>query len=97
MTSARPPEGPDDTATRYASDRCIHELFEQQVERTPDAVAVEYEDEQLTYAELNTRANRLAHHLRSSGLGVGPEMFVGLCVERSIEMLVGLLQEIHEQ
>ncbi|HZF48381.1 MAG TPA: amino acid adenylation domain-containing protein [Polyangiaceae bacterium] len=91
MTSARPPEAGGDTAAAYASDRCVHDLFEQQVERTPDAVAVEYEDERLTYAELNTRANRLAHHLRSSGLGVGPEVLVGLCVERSIEMVVGLL------
>jgi amino acid adenylation domain-containing protein len=69
--------------------RCAHELFEEQVGRTPAAVAVEYEGKQLTYAELNRRANQLAHHLRS--LGVGPEVRVGICMERSLEMMVGLL------
>jgi amino acid adenylation domain-containing protein len=68
---------------------CIHELFEAQVERTPDAVAVVYEDKQLSYRELNRRANQLAHHLRR--LGVGPEVLVGVCMERSLEMLLGLL------
>ncbi len=67
----------------------MHELFEQQVEQTPDAVTVVYEGEQLTYEELNRRANQLAHHLQK--LGVGPEVKVGLCVERSLEMIVGLL------
>jgi surfactin family lipopeptide synthetase A len=69
--------------------RCIHELFEEQVKRTPDAVAIVFEDKQLTYQQLNNRANQLAHHLRS--LGVEPEVLVGLFVERSIEMIVGLL------
>lgn len=69
--------------------QCIHELFEAQVTRSPDAVAVASEDKQLTYWELNTRANQLAHHLQS--LGVGPEAPVGICVERSLEMVVGLL------
>jgi amino acid adenylation domain-containing protein len=59
------------------------------VERTPDAVAVVFEDQQLTYRELNTRANQLAHYLRK--LGVGPEVLVGICVERSLEMIIGLL------
>src|SRR5262249_6878874 len=64
-------------------------LFEAQVERTPDAVAVVFEKQQLSYRGLNERANQLAHHLR--GLGVGPETLVGICVERSLEMIVGLL------
>lgn len=68
---------------------CIHQLFEAQVEQRPDAVAVTFEDEQLTYWELNQRANQLAHHLRP--LGVGPEVLVGICMERSLEMVVGLL------
>jgi amino acid adenylation domain-containing protein len=70
-------------------DRCVHELFAEQARRTPDAVAVQFEAEQLTYAELNARANRLARHLVS--LGVGAEALVGICVERSIEMVLGLL------
>ena len=77
------------TERPYRSDVCIHELFEEQVERTPDAVAVVYEDVQLTYAELNVRANRLAHHLR--GLGVGPDLRVALCLERSMDLVVSLL------
>ncbi|HYO58358.1 non-ribosomal peptide synthetase, partial [Archangium sp.] len=70
-------------------DICAHQLFEAQVQRTPDAVAVTFEGAQLTYAELERRANQLAHHLRS--LGVGSETRVGLCVERSLEMVVGIL------
>ena len=77
------------TDTAYPHDRCIHELFEAQADRAPDAIAVVYEDQQLSYGELNARANQLAHYLR--GLGVGPETLVGLCVERSVEMVVGLL------
>jgi amino acid adenylation domain-containing protein len=76
-------------AQDYAVEECLHELFEEQVERTPNAIAVSYEAEQLTYNELNRRANQLARYLRK--LGVGPEMLVGICVERSIEMVVGLL------
>ncbi|MEP6707581.1 MAG: amino acid adenylation domain-containing protein, partial [Pyrinomonadaceae bacterium] len=78
-----------DTTSESATGHCIQELFEAQVERTPAAVAVIHEKEKLTYAELNSRANRLAHHLRA--LGVGPEVLVGICMERSIEMIVGLL------
>ena len=79
----------NDTKTDYPNDKCIHELFETQVEKTPDAVAVVFEDQRLTYRELNHRANQLAHYLRK--LGVGPEVLVGICVERSIELIVGLL------
>ena len=77
------------TTREYESEQCIQQLFEAQVERTPEAVAVVYEAEQLTYAELNERANQLAHYLRA--LGVGPEVLVGICVERSLEMVVGVL------
>ncbi|MFN6513535.1 MAG: amino acid adenylation domain-containing protein [Nostoc sp. CreGUA01] len=68
---------------------CIHHLFETQVEKTPDAVAVVFENEQLTYQELNTKANKLAHYLQK--LGVKSEVLVGICVERSLNMLIGLL------
>lgn len=68
---------------------CIQQLFERQVERSPDAVAVVFEDQQLTYEQLNRYANQLAHHLVHLGVGTGT--LVGLCVERSLEMVVGLL------
>ena len=68
---------------------CIHQLFEKQVERSPDAVAVVYEDEKLTYGELNRRSNQLAHVLRR--MGVGPETLVGVYMERSLEMVIGIL------
>ncbi|MBD2410736.1 amino acid adenylation domain-containing protein [Nostoc calcicola FACHB-3891] len=68
---------------------CIHQMFEMQVERSPQAIAVVFENTQLTYEQLNQRANQLAHYLRS--LGVGPEVLVGICLERSLEMIVGLL------
>jgi amino acid adenylation domain-containing protein len=79
----------NDTARDYPTERCVHELIEDQIERSPDAVAVVYEGEELSYRELNSRANRLAHYLRTQG--VGPDSLVGLCVERSFEMLVGIL------
>lgn len=79
----------NNTETDYPKDACINQLFEEQVERSPDAIALVFEKEQLTYKELNQRANQLAHHLRN--LGVGPEVLVGICVERSLEMVVGLL------
>jgi amino acid adenylation domain-containing protein len=68
---------------------CIHQRFEAQVEQTPNAIAVVFKDEQLTYQELNCRANQLAHYLQT--LGVGPGTFIGLCLERSIELIVGWL------
>jgi amino acid adenylation domain-containing protein len=77
------------TQVDYPKNYCIHELFEAQVERTPDAIAVVFEDQQLTYRELNAKANQLAHYLQT--LGVGPEVLVGICVERSLEMAIGLL------
>jgi aspartate racemase len=77
------------TQVDYPKDACIHHLFEAQVERTPDAVAVVFEDKQLTYRELNTRANQLAHYLQ--GLGVKPDVLVAISVERSLEMVVGFL------
>ena len=82
-------QGFNRTRRLYASDKCLHQLFEAQVERTPEAVAVVFEDQQLTYRELNKRANQLGHYLQK--LGVGAEVLVGICVERSIEMVVGLL------
>ncbi|WP_216847008.1 AMP-binding protein, partial [Granulicella sp. L60] len=79
----------NDTKTEYPSNRCVHELFEAQVGRTPAAVAVVFEYEELSYGELNARANQLAHHLRE--LGVKPDDRVAICVERGFEMIIGLL------
>ena len=77
------------TQAAYPQDRCLHELFEEQVERTPEAVAVVCEGEQLSYRELNRPANQLAHHLRERG--VGPEMLVALLTERGIPFLISML------
>ncbi|RQH04066.1 non-ribosomal peptide synthetase [Okeania hirsuta] len=79
----------NNTAREYPEDKCMHQLFEEQVKQTPDAVAVIFGDQRLTYEELNKRANQLAHYLQS--LEVSSEVLVGLCIDRSIEMLVGLL------
>ena len=79
----------NDTSAAYPQDTCVHQLFEAQVARTPDAVAVVCEEQELTYRELNIRANQLAHYLQA--LGVTPEGLVGICVERSVDMIVGLL------
>jgi amino acid adenylation domain-containing protein len=79
----------NNTHRNYLQDQCIHQLFETQVEQTPEAVAVVFEQEQLTYQELNNRANQLAHYLQD--LGVKPDELVGICVERSLEMIVGIL------
>ena len=81
--------GWNDTRSTYPRDRSIHELFELVAQQSPDDVALVCETQRLTYAELNERANQLANYLRK--LGVGPETLVGICVERSIEMIVGLL------
>src|ERR1700689_1399450 len=79
----------NDTSVSYPKDRCLDQLFAEQAAKTPHAVALVYECQKLTYRELDERSNQLAHHLQR--LGVGPDVVVGLCVERSIEMVVGLL------
>ena len=79
----------NNTRKDYAKDKCLHQLFEEQVERTPDAIALIFENQQLTYRELNNHANHLAHYLHKHS--VGPDVMVGICVERSLEMVIGLL------
>jgi amino acid adenylation domain-containing protein len=79
----------NNTATAYPRDHSIHQLFEQQARLTPNAIALIFGREELTYGQLNVRANRLANYLRN--LGVGPEVMVGICQERCLEMVVGLL------
>ncbi|KAF9343096.1 hypothetical protein BGX34_007230, partial [Mortierella sp. NVP85] len=79
----------NETQQDYPADLCIHHLFEQQVERTPQAMALVFNGQSLTYAELNERANRLAYHL--IGLGVQPDSLVAICVERSFAMITGVL------
>ncbi|MES2732439.1 MAG: amino acid adenylation domain-containing protein, partial [Bacteroidota bacterium] len=80
----------NDTATQYPADKCIQELFEQQVTKNPDAVAVVFEDQQLTYGELNRHANQLAHYLIEHQQ-VKPDSLVGICIDRSLEMVIGIL------
>ncbi|MGB3508277.1 MAG: amino acid adenylation domain-containing protein, partial [Microcoleaceae cyanobacterium] len=77
------------TQTNYPRNRCIHYLFEAQVEQTPDEIAVVFEQQKLTYRELNERANQLAHYLQK--IGIQPDTLVGMCVERSFEMIVTIL------
>jgi len=77
------------TEKDYLHEKCFHQLFESQAEQTPDSVAVELGNKSITYGELNARANQLAHHLQK--LDIGPDVLVGICVERSLDMLVGLL------
>ncbi|WP_336604367.1 amino acid adenylation domain-containing protein, partial [Paenibacillus sp. MMS18-CY102] len=79
----------NDTVTDYPRDKAIHQLFEEQVEHTPEQVAVVYEGSQLTYRELNEKANRLARRLRAEG--VQPDQPIGILVERSLEMMVGIM------
>jgi amino acid adenylation domain-containing protein len=79
----------NNTRVNYPKNQCIHQLFEAQVEQTPDAIALVFENKQLTYRELNSRSNQLARYLQKQG--VGAEVLVGLCVERSVEMVVGML------
>jgi amino acid adenylation domain-containing protein len=81
--------GWNETTSPYPEDRCAHHLFERRVELTPEAVAVVSDQGCLSYGELNRRGNRLAHHLR--GRGVRPESVIGVCLERSLEIAVGLL------
>jgi amino acid adenylation domain-containing protein len=81
--------GWNDNFADYPKNQCVHELFEAQAARTPEATALIFGAERLTYRELNSRANRLAHYLQT--FGVAPETLVGVCVERSIEMIVGVL------
>jgi non-ribosomal peptide synthetase component F len=77
------------TTAEFPSDLCVHELFAQQAERTPDSVAVIFEDTRWNYRELNERANKLAHHLRT--LGVREEQLVGMMIDRTPELIVSLL------
>jgi amino acid adenylation domain-containing protein len=79
----------NDTKSDCSKEECVHQLFEEQAVRAPDNIAVLYEDQQLTYKQLNSRANQLAHYLR--GLGVSPETRVALCVDRSVAMIIGLM------
>ena len=77
------------TETEYPKQRCVHELFTEQAKRRPDAVAVVYDNQKLSYRELDRRTNQLAHYLRT--LGIGAETLVGICMERSLQMVVGIL------
>src|ERR1041384_2719143 len=79
----------NDTRQEFGTSQCVQRMIEEQVERTPEQIALIHDAEQLSYRELNHRANRLAHYLQAQG--VGPETLVGLCVERSPEMVVALL------
>ncbi|MBW4560901.1 MAG: amino acid adenylation domain-containing protein [Mojavia pulchra JT2-VF2] len=79
----------NNTQSEYPQDKCIHQLFENQVKQRPDAIAIKFATEQLTYRELDNRSNNLAHYLQK--MGVCSEVLVGICVSQSIEMIVGLL------
>ncbi len=79
----------NDTTSDYPKDKCIHESFEEQVERSPDAVAVVYDDKHLTYRELNERSNQLANYLRKCG--VAADTLVAICIDRSLEMIIGMM------
>ncbi|MHC5762850.1 non-ribosomal peptide synthetase [Nostoc sp.] len=79
----------NNTQADYPQDKCIHQLFEEKVQQYPDSIAVNFANKQLTYQELNTYSNKLAHHLQK--IGVCSEVLVGICISQSIEMIVGLL------
>lgn len=79
----------NDTQAEYPKDKCIHQLFEEQVIKTPDNIAVVFEGQQLTYKQLNQKANQLAHYLQK--IGVKAETLVGICCDRSFDMIIGLL------
>ena len=80
----------NDTAADFPKDKCIHELFEQQVAKSPDAIAVVFEESQLSYKQLNEKANQLAHYLINERQ-VTPDTLVGICLERSLEMIVAIM------
>jgi amino acid adenylation domain-containing protein len=82
--------GLNDTVLEYPKDKCIHELFEQQAEANPDHIALVFEETSLTYKQLNEKANQLAHYLKEQH-DVKPDTLVGLCIERSLEMVIGIL------
>ena len=88
-TKTGPPIAVENIETSSLLSACVHEMFESQVERTPDAVAVVFDDEQLTYRQLNNQANQLARELLR--LGVDTDSLVGACIDRSPQMVVGLL------
>lgn len=79
----------NNTKTDYPNHQCIHQLFEKQVTQTPNAIAISYDGGQLTYQELNKRSNKLAHYLQR--VGIGPEVRVGICLDRSFNLMIGLL------
>ncbi|MEH2110838.1 non-ribosomal peptide synthetase [Nostoc sp.] len=79
----------NNTKRDYPENKCFHQLFEAQVEETPDAIALVFDKQQLTYRQLNIRANQLAHYLKK--LGLVPDVLVGICVERSLVMIIALL------
>ncbi|MEM8722032.1 MAG: amino acid adenylation domain-containing protein [Cyanobacteria bacterium P01_G01_bin.39] len=84
----------NNTEVDYPQDQCIHQLFETQVAKTPDAVAIVFENQQLTYQELNLKANQLAHYIRQKitrTTNSSAQILIGICVERSLEMVIGLL------
>jgi len=89
MVSKQQPMAWNNMAINYPFDKNIHQLFEEQVEKTPEAIAVVFKNQSLSYATLNQKANQLAYYLQT--LGVKPEVLVGICVERSLEMVIGLL------
>ena len=82
----------NDTTLNYPENQCIHQLFDLQVERTPHAIAVVYGNQELTYQELNCRASQVAHRLRA--LGAGPETLIAICMDRSPELVVGILGQV---
>ena len=86
---AFPPDKWNMTQRDFPAARCIHQLFEAQVKREPHAPALLFEDNLLSYAELNRRSNKLAHYLKQ--LQVGPEIIVGLCLNRGLEFIIGML------
>lgn len=81
--------GGNNSSSDYFNDTCVHHLFENQVKKSPDALAVIFEDQQLTYLELNRRANQLANFLRK--MNIGPDIKVGICIDRSVEMVIGII------